>query len=515
MDFVTIKQMKNADKKAIEDFGIPAADLMQRAGNALARRALDMIGGANNPKAAVFCGPGNNGGDGWACSETLHKEGVDVTVFTAKEPDVDKAGAAKFHSRAKMTGVEIVFNKVPEDIGSFHIVIDAIFGIGLTREVSGIYEKYIELINGGAAPVLSADIPSGLSTDEGIPLNIAVKATETISFGKAKLCLFTEPGCIFAGKVSTDHIGIPEQAYDRSDLECEALDRNFAGKWLKKRKKITSKGDYGRVLVVAGSPGMTGAAALCAHSCYKSGSGLVYMAVPESKIFEYDSLVTEAVCIPVKDSGHPYISKISSKDIAKAAKKVNAVIIGPGMSEATNPADIYKELLSGTDALIVADAGLLRDMAENKDVLDYGGEKKKVIITPHPGEMAALTGESIENIQKNRISTAAGFAEKHNLIVLLKGHKTVVTDGRRVFINTTGNPGMATAGSGDVLCGAIASCFAICPDPLTAAALGVWIHGSAGDIAAVELGEYGITAGDMADKLALAIKKITGVREYE
>jgi NAD(P)H-hydrate epimerase len=235
----------------------------------------------------------------------------------------------------------------------------------------------------------------------------------------------------------------------------------------------------------------------------------VYCAVPKSKVFEYDSLVREAISIPVEDGGKPFVSAAGSADIIESLKNKSAIVIGPGLSVDSNSHEIFSRIMESTDVPVIVDAQALNDLSLNKELLKK--TKPNTILTPHPGEMSRLTGNTIDEIQDNRIGIASGFAREYGVIVLLKGHRTIVTDGTRVFVNTTGNPGMASAGSGDVLCGVIASCTAYISDTAEAVATAAYIHGAAGDRASVRYGEYSMKSGDIISEIPWVMKNIAGV----
>lgn len=508
MELVSISQMQDADKNTIEVQGIPGRALMYNAASSVAGEVMGMAAGKNNFSTVIFCGPGNNGGDGWATAVILNENNINVSVFSACSITQLKGDALYYAQLAIDAGITI-FNDInfinPEN---YDVAVDALFGIGLSRSIDGIYKKIILLLNNRAKYIISVDVPSGLYSDEGIPYDYAVKADITVTFGKVKVSLVSQPGCIYSGKIVVADIGIPDESYSPEEQEFIAVDSAFIRERIKPREKISSKGNYGRVLLVTGSPGMTGATGLCAESCLRSGSGLVYCAVPVSKIFEYDLLVREAISLPIKDGGLPYVSSIGIDDIRKALKNKTAVVIGPGLSPESDSHDIFSEIVDSTNVPVITDAQTLNDLANNLKIVKKA--KPNTIFTPHPGEMSRLSGKTIEEIQGSRIKTASEFAREHGVIVLLKGHRTVVTDGARVFINTTGNPGMSTAGSGDVLCGIIASCSAIIADPAEAAATAAYIHGAAGNRASVKYGEYSMKAGDIITEIPWVMKNITG-----
>ncbi|MCK5880057.1 MAG: NAD(P)H-hydrate epimerase, partial [Holophagae bacterium] len=344
MKLVSISQMQKADKYTIETLGISGEELMHKAAFAVVKEVMNIAGSKFMFTVAIFCGPGNNGGDGWAIATMLRENGISITVFAGCPIDKLKGDAAFYANKAIEKGITVIETTAPANIFEFDIVIDALFGIGLHRKIEGIYKEFILLMNNQAKYVISVDIPSGLYSDEGIPYDYAVKANRTVTFGKAKTLLVSQPGCTYAGKVIVNDIGIPDEAYEKEMLEYIAVDSTFIREKIKPREKISSKGNYGRVLLITGSPGMTGATGLCAEACLRSGSGLVYCAVPKNKIFEYDSLVREAISIPVNDGGKHYISSDGIEDIMKAARTKTAVVIGPGLSPESDSQMIFYEL---------------------------------------------------------------------------------------------------------------------------------------------------------------------------
>ncbi|MDX1357864.1 MAG: NAD(P)H-hydrate dehydratase [Clostridia bacterium] len=509
MKLVSISQMQKADNYTIKSMGIPGRTLMYNAASSIAEEVLGMSSGKREFSAAVFCGPGNNGGDGWATALILNEKGIDVSVFTGCAPSKLKGDAFYYASLAIEKEVRVIDDLEMINTEDYDVVIDALFGIGLGRKLDGVYKEAVLAINNKARRVISVDVPSGLHSDEGIPFDYAVRADMTVTFGRAKTMLVSQPGCIYSGELIVADIGIPDEAYIKENIEYFAVDSAFIRERVKPREKISSKGTYGRVLLVTGSPGMTGATGLCAEACLRSGSGLVYCAVPKSKVFEYDSLVREAISIPVEDGGKPFVSADGSADIIESLKNKSAIVIGPGLSVDSNSHEIFSRIMESTDVPVIVDAQALNDLSLNKELLQK--TKPNTILTPHPGEMSRLTGNTIDEIQDNRIGIASGFAREYGVIVLLKGHRTVVTDGTRVFVNTTGNPGMASAGSGDVLCGVIASCTAYISDTAEAVATAAYIHGAAGDRASVRYGEYSMKSGDIISEIPWVMKNIAGV----
>jgi len=512
MKLVSPQQMNMIDSCAINEHGIPGVLLMERAASAVADEAVKMLSGLLKPKASVVAGCGNNGGDAFAAARLLKRSGVEVSVFLAGAKDRIKGDALVNYNILANTGINVeeiqdedALGMLSREFENCGLIIDGIFGTGLARDVDGISKKVIETINASGKPVLSIDIPSGIDGTTGQVRGACVKADLTVTFCLPKLGLILHPGCEYTGRLVVADIGIPQQAVEKQDINMELIDGSLVFGMLPERHANSNKGDYGRVLIVTGSTGMTGSGCLASMSALRSGAGLVYAAVPASLAGIYGSNLIEPIILPLEDSGKGSLTAKSIPGILEIMERMNVAAVGPGLSVTDDIKEIVREIITHAAIPLILDADALNALSSDVSILKK--RKAKTVLTPHPGEMARLTGISIDKIQKDRISTARGFSQEYGTVLVLKGSRTVVAlpDGR-VFINPTGNPGMATAGTGDVLTGIIAGLCAQGMDAADAAVAGVYLHGLAGDFAASELGMYSMVAGDIIKYLPEAFK---------
>jgi len=387
------------------------------------------------------------------------------------------------------------------------LILDGLFGTGLSRDITGFAAEIINTINASGKPVLSIDIPSGIDGRDGSIRGVCVKADVTVTFCMPKLGLVLSPGCQFAGRLVTADIGIPPCVLEKQDIRNWIIDSAMVSNIIPRRRADSNKGDYGRAVIITGSAGMTGSGCLASISALRAGAGLVYAAVPESLAGIYASKLTEPIVIPLKDSGEGRLSAACTDAIASMLEKMDVAAVGPGLTVSEEIRQIVEFVITNSSIPLVIDADALNSISANPSVLKK--LKTSAVLTPHPGEMARLAGTSIKDVQSDRVGTAARFAQEYGVTVVLKGNRTVVAhaDGR-VFINTTGNSGMATAGTGDVLTGIITGLAAQGVPAGDAAVAGVYLHGLAGDACADYKGMHGIVAGDLTEMLPLAIKEI-------
>ncbi|MCC8170005.1 MAG: NAD(P)H-hydrate dehydratase, partial [Oscillospiraceae bacterium] len=391
-------------------------------------------------------------------------------------------------------------------IKSHDIIVDAIFGTGIHGTVRGISYDVIEEINSNAKYVLSVDVPSGINSDSGEICGVCVRADKTVTFAAYKIGMLMFPAADFVGEVKVTDISIPQYIIDGENLQVNVIDDEFVRKNFPKRKNNSQKGDYGKVLVIAGSKGMTGAAYLSAQTAVSAGSGLVFLAVPDSLNSILEAKTTEVMTVPLPDRGGRLISDAIG-DILEKSDKSDAVLIGPGLGGSEDIPEILEALLEHSKSPIVVDADGINAAAKNMDMLSKSS--CSLIFTPHTVEMSRLTGLDRDYIEENRLIVSKEFAEEYGSVVILKGHHTIVTapDGTQ-YINTTGNSGLATGGSGDVLAGLTVSLIARGAEDVKAAAMAVYIHGRAGDIAAKKLGEDSVTASEVMKAIPAAICQI-------
>ncbi len=513
MKIVTAEQMKNIDRRAIREFGIPGPVLMENAAAALLAEMERFFDGLTGVKVGVICGKGNNGGDGLALARRLSIRGVPVRVALLA-PFSSVSGEAKINlSILRKTDVEILPNastrKISDVISWSDVLVDAMLGVGLSSPLKGIYAQAVEQINSSGRPVVAVDIPTGIDADTGAVMGAAVLADLTVTMAFLKRGLVLYPGAHFAGTIRVADIGIPSAVVEREKITVRLLNQGYAWAGIRHRYPDTHKGDYGHLMVLAGSPGKAGAAVMAARGAIRTGAGLVSVATPNSIVPIIQQQIFEAMCIPSAEGTDGTIGIGAEGELLKAAEKMSACAIGPGLSTHYETVQVVRNLIQRFAIPMVIDADGLNAIAGSVNVLKK--VKAPAILTPHPGEMGRLAGLSSVDVQKDRIKIASDFAVKYKVILVLKGAGTVVAgpDGE-VFISTTGNAGMATGGTGDVLTGMIGSLLAQDYPAIQAACLGVYLHGLAGDLAAKEKGEMGMIAGDLIEKIPEAIKETVG-----
>ena len=495
MEFlVTGAQMKQCDEYTMHEIGIPSMVLMERAALAVTeemeRAQLDL------ESVLVVCGSGNNGGDGFAVARLLDERGVRVTVaFEGRETSLT-AETRLQKNICEKCGIKPCSNYQERE---YTVIVDALFGVGLSRPVEGRYADIIAWMNRQDAVKIAVDIPSGVMADDGKVPGAAVEADLTVTFAYRKLGHILYPGTQYCGKVLRRDIGITADGlgstaaftYGEEDLSRVAP-----------RKPYSHKGTYGRVLLIAGSRCMCGAAVLAAKAACRSGCGLVRVFTEECNRTILQSSVPEALLTTWEEE-----TEIPEK-LEETLNWSTAAAIGPGLGTGNVQREILNYVLEHYEKPLVIDADGLNLLSV--DLTMRQKTKAGLVLTPHIGEMERLTGLSCREIQENLCRTAGEFGESQKVVCVLKDARTVVTDGSRMYLNTSGNSGMASGGSGDVLTGLICGLLAQKMTRFEAAALGVYMHGLAGDLAAEEKGHYGMTAGDIADHIGEILKKAEG-----
>jgi NAD(P)H-hydrate epimerase len=524
----TAKEMQHIDRVTIEKYGIAGTVLMERAGLSVVGRINELFFSGNKEqkqpeKVIIFAGGGNNGGDGFVIARVLHNQGRDVEVFLTSIPGKLTGDAKVNYDAAKKFGVKIApIRKFTARHSSLRkrncIIVDAILGTGLSKDVREPLSSLIKKINRMSLPVVSVDIPSGISSDTGRVMGCAVKAGYTVTFGLPKRGHLLYPGAEYTGQLFIEDIGFPGPLLESEKIKVNLTDREEMISLLPERPEYSHKGTYGHVLLVAGSKGKTGAALMAAKACLKTGAGLVTIGIPESLLNTFQARVTEEMILPMPDKGNGTLSSESADAILRFIKKrANVLAIGPGLSAGDEISKLLCRLITESKIPIVIDADGLNSLAGKTGILKKG--RVPVILTPHVGEMARLmrqnkehraqnTEEIRKKIERDRIGAAKAFAGKTKAYLILKGVPTVTaTPDGHVFLNSTGNPGMATAGTGDVLTGMISAFLAQKLSPKDASILGVYLHGLAGDIVAEKRGGRSMTASDMINAIPSAFKK--------
>lgn len=502
MKVLNAKQTKQAEQLAAR-MGMSGERLMENAGSAAARvirKSFDLA----NEKIVIVTGQGNNAGDGFVVARKLKEYGAKVTVVMAMGITVT-ADSALMLGRARQAQVPMLYYYDDAELGanlldSATLLVDAIFGTGFhgvpDREISAIIER----MNRSGAKRVALDLPSGVCCDTGEVHGAAVKADLTVSFIGYKPCHFLFPATDFCGKTVAVPIGIDADRI--TDFLADSVEPERALSLLSDIPRDAHKGTKGTAMMIAGSYGMAGAAALSAKAAMRSGAGLVRLCLPESIYPCLAGALPEVVFRPLRERD----GFLSAESIAPTLfKNIDSLLIGPGLGACDATAGAVARALSCAAVPTVIDADGLNIIADDLSLLRQA--KNRVIITPHPGEMARLCGKTVREIQQDRIGTAVRFANEWDVITVLKGAYTVIAEPEgRVFINTTGNAGMATAGSGDMLAGMIAAFLANGTEPVSAAVAGVCLHGAAGDAAAAQLGTRGMMTGDMIEQLPAIFK---------
>ena len=516
MFLVTASQMQDMDKQTIESFGIPGLVLMENAGRGAVEILLKKFKGIKTKKIAVIAGRGNNGGDGFVIARYLMEKGILVNTFLLSSKEkvkgdakVNMGLAQKLCDRSRTCSIiEIpdtdTFKEQKSRILHHDLFIDAILGTGLNSDVRGFFKDAIELINSSQRPVFSVDIPSGLHSDTGQPLGIAVKADATATFAFAKAGQLLYPGNTYTGDLEVIDIGIPDFIAREKNIQLSLMEKNNIAACFSPRGFQSHKGSFGHLLVIAGSAGKTGAAALCANAAMRCGTGLVTLGVAKSLNKSIEPQVTEPMTHPLPEKENGFLSDNCFDDIQTLLKEKQALALGPGLGTRKPTKKLVEKLIEKSDVPLIIDADAINCIAQNPEILKK--KKSPAILTPHPGEMARLCNMTTRDIQADRIGIASQFAKTYDIILVLKGAQTVISfpDGRSA-ICPTGNPGMASGGMGDVLTGMIAGFCAQGFSPENASLAGVYIHGMCADILAKDIGAFGFVATDMIQMIPKTI----------
>jgi NAD(P)H-hydrate epimerase len=502
MKVSSVKEMRNLDKMAIEKYGITDELLMENAGLGVYQVLSENIG-IEKKRFLVFSGAGNNGGDGFVVARKIHSNGGMVKVFLLGNPDKYK-DAAKLNYDiltklpVPMENVETI-DSIKSDIIHCDAIIDAIFGTGLTREVEGRYADIISLINHSKKPVISVDIPSGVNGDNGKIMGTSVWADYTVTFGLPKIGNMLYPGFERCGRLYVTHISFPPSMYDNIKIRVNEPiiipERDIRG----------HKGDFGEALFIAGAAGYYGAPYFSALSFLKAGGGYSRLASPKSITPFIANKGSEIVFIPQKETAEGSISFENKQPLLELIAKMDFVVIGPGLSLAEETQQLTRELVQKIEKPILLDGDGITALADNPEIIKL--RKAPTILTPHLGEMSRITKLSAARIDENKVEIVQLTSRQLNAVIVLKGaHSLIGYPDGSVFINMSGNSGMATAGSGDVLTGTIAAMYGLGLPVEDAVRKGVFMHGFAGDLAADEIGMDGMTAQDILEFLPEAMR---------
>lgn len=511
MNIVTGAQMQALDRRTTLEAHISGLTLMANAGAGTVAAMEQVFGALAGKRVTVVCGKGNNGGDGFVAARRLRQKRARVQAVLLAKP-ADLTGDAKTMCRrfVSAAGSAVVHNNPPVErlrsiLGTSDLIVDALLGTGLSTPVSGPYKTAIEAINEAGRPVTAVDLPSGIHADTGAVLGAAVKARLTVTFGLPKLGLYVGAGIDHAGEIQIVDIGIPRSYRESVESRLSLITADRVRPILPSRMPSAHKGTYGHAAIVAGSVGKSGSAALAAKAALRVGVGLVTVATPASVNDVLESKLLEAMTVPMPETKARTLARSGLDRLMEFINARSALAIGPGLTTHPETVELIQALVRRLDKPSVLDADALNALAGRTSLLAEC--KTQPILTPHPGEMARLDQEATpQSVNADRIGTASRFAQGRGVILVLKGARTVVAhpDGR-VAICPTGNPGMATAGTGDALTGILVGLLAQRVPSWEAACAGTYIHGLAGDLASAALGQAGMTAGDLIDRLPQAL----------
>ncbi len=513
MYLVSAQEMREMDRLTIASFGLPGRLLMETAGRGAVRFFLETFPDCSGRRIGVVAGRGNNGGDGFVMARYLAEAGARVTVFLlARQEQVTGDAAANLELLTpldipviEMPGAEAFALHLPE-LRHQAFWIDAILGTGLNTEVKAYFKEVISFINDSGKPVFCVDIPSGLSADTGQICGACIQGTATATFGFPKIGHATYPGAALTGKLRVVDIGIPSLIATRVGPKQHLITPAAAREGLVERTADSHKGRTGHLLVVGGSSGKSGAAAMAAMTALRAGAGLVTAAIPETLNPVLETLILEAMTCPLPDQGRALLGKTALETLRMQLPGKKCIAIGPGLGTSPDTRDALLEFLPEIDIPMVLDADALNCLSSKPEILKT--LKAPVILTPHPGEMARLSGTDPRSIQKDRIAAARKFAEAFNCHLVLKGAGTVIAhpDGT-IYVNSTGNAGMATGGMGDILTGLIAGLITQGAPVPAACRTGVYLHGAAAD-ALAEKHPYGYLASEVGRRIPAEIRHL-------
>lgn len=505
MRLVKASEIKEMDRLSIHEIGIPGAVLMENAARGASRIFLEHFDPVEGAHVFIICGRGNNGGDGYVMARYLSHAGLNITVLVLSETDKISGDALTNLDIIKRIGIEIiavpnheVWAEISDSLGGCDYIIDGILGTGLNSAVKGFYGSVIEDINKSGRPITAIDIPSGLNADTGQVMGVAVKADLTVTFGFPKLGQLLFPGADLVGRLARVDIGIPKIVAERVNCQSRMIEPDDFNDLIYEGKEDIHKGTRGHLLVLAGSTGKTGAAALTALGALRAGAGLVTLGIPVSLNNILEAKVTEVMTEPLPETAEGSLSLNARERILALLEGKTALAIGPGLSTNPETSALVREIIAECGLPMVIDADGLNALAGEVDALKSLNDKK--VLTPHPGEMGRLTGLTSADVQLDRVGVAVGFAEKHGCYLALKGARTLLAEpGGMIYLNPTGNPSLSSGGSGDVLTGLIAG-FLARRWPVSKAALaGIYLHGLSADLLAEDMGKAGLLAGELLD----------------
>ncbi len=514
MKVATAEIMRKLDRKAIDEFGIPGLVLMENAARGTVGAMFRHFPGLAQKRVAILAGRGNNGGDSFAVARYLLNRGVacQVYLFAARE-EVKGDAAVNLEILSRMGGEVFEVLNMEEwqthrgKVAAGDLLVDGIFGTGLKGEVKDFFREIIEFANSLGRPIVAIDIPSGLDSDSGKVLGTCIRASLTVTFGLLKRGLLILPGAEFCGRVVLVDISLSRRSIEEETINDYLTEGTDLLPFLPPRDRSANKGNFGHLFVLSGSVGKTGAATMVCQAALRVGTGLITLGIPESLNPIMAAKLTEAMTEPLPETKEKTLSLSSHDRIMDLCARKSALAIGPGLSLNTETARLVQRVVRSINIPAVIDADGLNALAPKLDSIRKA--QKKLIFTPHPGEMARILGTSVPEVQENRIQVARDFALQRGVILVLKGARSLVASpAGEVFINPTGNPGMASGGMGDVLTGMIGGFLAQGLPSLEAAKLGVYLHGLVGDLVAYQKGERGMAATDLIEETPKVLRAL-------
>ena len=515
MRVLNTQQMREADRQTINDIGIPSIVLMENAGRQTVAAMEAAFDGLAASRVGVLCGRGNNGGDGFVVARTLVQRGIETIVFllgSVSEVRGDARTNLEILGRIGLTVVEVTNAQEWElhfsEVSECDLLVDAILGTGFHGRLNGLLETVVADVNELPVPVVAIDLPTGVSADSNEINGESIDAAMTVTLAAPKIPLVLPPADMRCGDLVIADIGIPAPIIDEVDGPyLELLTRERMRELIPVRAAESHKCDFGRVLIVGGSLGKTGAAHLAAAGALRSGAGLVTIATPRSCVPILSAMGAEYMTLPLEETPEGTIDYVGVDRILEFPADV--IVMGPGLGTSPSTAAFVQAVVERAGVPLVLDADALNAFAGEPERL-VARDEVEIIVTPHPGEMARLLNRAVDAVQHNRLEVAREFAAAHRLHVVLKGHRTIIAGPEnRAFINLTGNAGMATGGTGDVLTGMIAAWFGQLLDPESACQIAVYLHGLAGDHAAADEGEVSLVATDVVTSISEALLELT------
>ncbi|MFQ5525359.1 MAG: NAD(P)H-hydrate dehydratase [Thermoanaerobaculia bacterium] len=517
MRILDTEAMRGVDRAAVEELGVPSLLLMENAALGVVEGALDLVPDAET--VVVFCGPGNNGGDGLAIARHLAVRGLRARVLIVTGGR-SYAGDARvqYEIARNMVGMGLELHEIGEgspmpDLAELSagadLAIDALFGSGLSRPLGAGFTDLVAAINGLDIPVVAVDLPSGLDADRAEPIGPHVEADLTVTFAAPQIAHIFPPAAAFVGGLVVSDLGVPSELVAHAPGDLHLLEAGDLAPLLDPRPQTAHKGDFGHLLVVGGSVGKSGAAILASRAAVRAGAGLVTAAVPEAILEAFEAGAVESMSVPLSRAPGDGLGETALASMVEAASGKDALAVGPGAgTDGETPATIRRFTLE-SELPMVLDADGLNAFVGALDTL--AGRSAPTVLTPHPGELARLLGVETSAVVSDRLGSVRAAADRSASVVVLKGHLSLIADpDGGVYVNPTGNAGMATGGSGDVLTGVLGALLAQKLHPVAAAQLATFVHGLAGDLAAERIGEVSLAAGDLLDFVPLAFEVLAG-----